>query len=152
MPSCGIGKLISWQAFQGILCGAIRYETVGEPVFTLRCHCRDCQRQSGSAHVPAARIPSAGFRILQGIPKRSVTKADSGNDVAASSAATVARHCTCRSGLARTSSDFASAPFKPDADIFMKSAQLWDHDQPDVPKHETYPPGQSYPTVPSGDR
>ena len=39
----------------GCLCGAIRYETVGDPVFTLRCHCRDWQRQSGAAHVPAAR-------------------------------------------------------------------------------------------------
>ena len=66
----------------GCLCGAIRYETVGEPVFSLRCHCRDCQRQSGAANVPAARVPSAGFRILQGTPKRYVTKADSGNDIA----------------------------------------------------------------------
>jgi hypothetical protein len=65
----------------GCLCGAIRYETVGDPVFTLRCHCRDCQRQSGAAHVPAARVPSAGFRILQGTPKRYVTKADSGNEI-----------------------------------------------------------------------
>jgi hypothetical protein len=37
--------------------------------------------------------------------------------------------------------------FKPDADIFMKSAQPWDHDLPDVPKHDTYPPGQSYQTA-----
>jgi hypothetical protein len=66
----------------GCLCGAIRYETVGEPVFSLRCHCRDSQRQSGAANVPAARVPSAGFRILQGTPKRYVTKADSGNDIA----------------------------------------------------------------------
>ena len=65
----------------GCLCGAIRYETVGDPVFTLRCHCRDCQRQSGAAHVPAARVPSAGFRILQGTPRRYVTKADSGNEI-----------------------------------------------------------------------
>ena len=45
----------------GYLCGAIRYEAVGEPVFTLRCHCRDCQRQSGAAHVPAARFASFGL-------------------------------------------------------------------------------------------
>ena len=32
----------------------------------------------------------------------------------------------------------------------MKSAQPWDHDQPNVPKYDDgYPPGQSYPTAPS---
>ena len=41
--------------------------------------------------------------------------------------------------------------FKPDADIFMKSAQPWDHDQPNVPKYDTYSLGQSYPTAPSRD-
>jgi hypothetical protein len=51
----------------GCLCGAIRYEIVGDPVFTLRYRCRGCQRQSGAAHVPAARVPSAEFRILQGV-------------------------------------------------------------------------------------
>ena len=39
--------------------------------------------------------------------------------------------------------------FQPDADIFMKSAQPWDHDQPNVPKYDGYPPGKSYPTAPS---
>jgi hypothetical protein len=63
----------------GCLCGAIRYETVGDPVF---CHRLDCQRQSGAAQVPVARVPSAGFRILQGTPRRYVTKADSGNEAA----------------------------------------------------------------------
>ena len=67
-----------------------------------------------------------------------------------------ARRCTCRLGPAPTSSDFVSTLddpgwFKPDADIFMKSAQSWDHDQPKAPTHDTYPPGQSYPTSPSRD-
>ena len=129
----------------GCLCGAVRYEIAGEPVFTLRCHCRDCQRQSGAAHVPAARVPSAGFRILQGIPKRYVTKADSGNDI-------VRIFCgDCGTplyvqvgtrpdliGLRVCTLDDASW-FKPDADIFMKSAQPWDHDEPNVPKYDTYP-------------
>jgi hypothetical protein len=53
----------------GCLCGAVRYESEGEVLFALRCHCRDCQRQSGSASVAAIRVPSAGFRILKGAPK-----------------------------------------------------------------------------------
>ena len=47
----------------GCLCGAVRYESEGAPVFSLQCHCRDCQRSSGTAYIAAIRVPSAGFRI-----------------------------------------------------------------------------------------
>ena len=36
--------------------------------------------------------------------------------------------------------------FRADADIFVKSAQPWDHMDPALPKYDTYPPGKSYPT------
>jgi len=115
------------------------------------------QRQSGAAHVPAARVPSGGFRILQGTPKRYVSKADSGNDI-------IRVFCgDCGTPLyvqVGTRPDLVGLRvctlddpgwFKPDADIFMKSAQPWDLDQPNVPKYDAYPPGQSYPTAPSRD-
>jgi hypothetical protein len=47
-------------------CGAIRYESAGGPVCSRRCHSRDCRRESGSAFVVAARVPSAQFRIVKG--------------------------------------------------------------------------------------
>jgi hypothetical protein len=34
--------------------------------------------------------------------------------------------------------------FRPEADIFVKSAQPWDYMNPDVPKYPTYPEGKSY--------
>jgi len=34
--------------------------------------------------------------------------------------------------------------FRPEADIFVKSAQPWDRMDPDLPKHQTYPPGHAY--------
>ena len=34
--------------------------------------------------------------------------------------------------------------FRPEADIFVKSAQPWDYMDPDLPKYPTYPPGKSY--------
>jgi hypothetical protein len=33
----------------GCLCGAVRYECAGPPVMAGACHCRDCQRNTGSA-------------------------------------------------------------------------------------------------------
>jgi hypothetical protein len=34
--------------------------------------------------------------------------------------------------------------FRPEADIFVKSAQPWDYMNPALPKYATYPPGKSY--------
>ncbi len=35
----------------GCTCGAIRYELTAEPLIVHACHCRDCQRITGSAFV-----------------------------------------------------------------------------------------------------
>jgi hypothetical protein len=38
----------------GCACGAVRYECTAEPFMALNCHCRDCQRASGSMDVFAS--------------------------------------------------------------------------------------------------
>lgn len=35
----------------GCTCGAVRYRLTSEPLFVHCCHCRSCQRQTGSAFV-----------------------------------------------------------------------------------------------------
>jgi len=136
----------------GCLCDAIRYEAAGEPVFSLLCHCRDCQRQSGSAFIAAVRLPSSGFRITRGEPKRYLTRSDSGNDIArvfcGECGAPLYVQVSTRPdliGLRVTSLDDPSW-FRPDANIFTKSAQPWDHMDPGVPQYSTYPEGHAYPT------
>lgn len=42
-------------------CGAIRYTCRAEPLASLNCHCRDCQRASGSAFAAALIVPAASF-------------------------------------------------------------------------------------------
>jgi hypothetical protein len=34
----------------GCACGAIRYEVTAEPIMTNDCHCRQCQKDSGTGH------------------------------------------------------------------------------------------------------
>ena len=41
----------------GCLCAKLRYSISAEPVMCAVCHCRDCQRFTGSAFVSAMRVP-----------------------------------------------------------------------------------------------
>ena len=134
----------------GCLCGAIRYESSGEPVFALQCHCRDCQRSSGTAYIAAVRVPSAGFRITKGTPKCYVAKSDAGNEITR----TFCGDCgsplyvqvSTRLDLVGLRVGTLDDPswFHAEADIFVRSAQPWDHMDPAIPKYDTYPAGKSY--------
>jgi hypothetical protein len=50
----------------GCLCGAVRYKFSGEPFRHVICHCRDCQRASGSAFHVGLAIPRSGFAVTRG--------------------------------------------------------------------------------------
>ena len=63
------------------LCGAIKYEFPNDPSMYGVCHCRNCQRQAGSAFSTLAGVPKAEFSIT-GAPKLYVdSDTDSGNSV-----------------------------------------------------------------------
>jgi hypothetical protein len=64
----------------GCACGAIRYQCSAEPAFSWNCHCRDCQRASGSAFCPVLYVPRAALTIT-GQSKYYDVKAESGNNV-----------------------------------------------------------------------
>lgn len=46
----------------GCACGAVRYEA-GASVLMMNCHCRDCQRASGSGYAPFVVVPKASFEF-----------------------------------------------------------------------------------------
>src|SRR4051812_2498608 len=62
----------------GCACGAVRYRLESAPMFVHCCHCRDCQRQTGSAFVINALIETARVSVLQGAVARSAMPTDSG--------------------------------------------------------------------------
>ena len=64
----------------GCQCGAIRYRLTGEPVYLTLCHCRECQKQSGSAFGMSLRMRREHVEIT-GAPKTWKRLADSGNPV-----------------------------------------------------------------------
>lgn len=46
----------------GCACGAVRYEA-GASVLMMNCHCRDCQRASGSGYAPFVVVPKTSFQV-----------------------------------------------------------------------------------------
>jgi hypothetical protein len=53
----------------GCACAAIRYRLASRPMFVHCCHCRDCQRQTGSAFVLNALIETDRVSLLSGTPE-----------------------------------------------------------------------------------
>jgi hypothetical protein len=50
----------------GCACGQLRYRLSSKPMFVHCCHCRDCQRQTGSAFVLNALIETDRMAMLSG--------------------------------------------------------------------------------------
>jgi|SRR5580658_754194 hypothetical protein len=63
----------------GCLCGALRYEAQGEPLYAGYCFCVDCRKASGSAFVPFMSFASSALRI-SGRTLRFVTRSARGSD------------------------------------------------------------------------
>ena len=60
------------------LCGAVRFTIRAEPVGTGQCHCKDCQRASGTGHMSLARFKAEDVTMTGETASFAVT-ADSGN-------------------------------------------------------------------------
>ena len=65
----------------GCRCGDIRYETSGEPQVVYYCHCRDCQRSTGSAFHVGLVMKQDQVAMLSGKPKGHTTTSDSGHEM-----------------------------------------------------------------------
>lgn len=60
------------------LCGEARYRSPGPTLFAIVCHCRDCQRASGSAGVPVMGVSRGPF-ASEGPIKQVRTRGGSGH-------------------------------------------------------------------------
>jgi hypothetical protein len=62
----------------GCACGKIRYELAAAPLIVHACHCRDCQRLTGSAFVINLWIERELVKVGRGRPKSFALKGGSG--------------------------------------------------------------------------
>jgi hypothetical protein len=63
----------------GCLCGALRYEAIGEPAGAGHCYCVDCRRASGSSFVPFMNFKADAVRFT-GEAREFRSKAANGGD------------------------------------------------------------------------
>ena len=124
-------------------CGQVSYRLTSDPIFTHCCHCRDCQRQTGSAFVINAIIETDRIEILTGTPEPVGVPTDSGYPHI------IYRCPTCKTALW---SDYAMGfvmfvrvgtlddptAITPDVHIYTRSKQPWVALPPDVPAFEVY--------------
>jgi len=63
----------------GCLCGALRYRVTGKPDIALVCHCKLCQRLSGSAFGISAYFAEQDVEITSGVPNTYEYRSDESN-------------------------------------------------------------------------
>lgn len=55
------------------LCGAVQYQATDPALFSVICHCRDCQRASGTGGVPVMGVPKTSFTYAGPVKQSRVT-------------------------------------------------------------------------------
>lgn len=129
----------------GCTCRAVRYRLESRPMFVNCCHCRWCQRETGSAFVINALIESDRVRLLQGEPELILTPSLSGKGQR------IARCPTCHVALwshypgggdklkfIRVGTLDEPDRHPPDAHIFTESKQPWVEIPARMPVFEKY--------------
>jgi hypothetical protein len=128
----------------GCACGKLRYRLSSAPMFVNCCHCRDCQRQTGSAFVINAVIETDRIALLSGEPEPVTVPTESGrpHDIYRCRICRTAvwsdygRRALLRFVRVGTLDDPAALP--PDAHIFTRSRLPWFELPKAVPAFEIY--------------
>jgi len=130
----------------GCACGAIGFEISAEPVFSVHCHCTDCQKTTGAEMATVAVVPKEGFRLTRGEPIAYDTTGDSGKKVHRNFCG------VCGSTLfsigesspelvfVNSGSLKDASSLQPAMHIFTRSAQPWARIPSDVPSFAALPP------------
>jgi hypothetical protein len=127
------------------LCGAVTFTINAEPVTMGQCHCRDCQRASGTGHMSLARFHRNDV-VIQGQTTSYASTADSGNintrHFCPKCGARVYGENSSRPNMVNISAGCMddSAWFSPRAVVYAKDRPVWDKTSEAVPNFERMPP------------
>jgi hypothetical protein len=114
----------------GCLCGKVRYSASGDPAFVGVCHCRDCQKFTGSAFAVVVGVPKPAFS-LQGMVSTYSKTGDTGKSIqrqfCPECGSSIADEADALLGVVMISSGTLDDPgwVKPATQIYCDSAQPW---------------------------
>jgi len=120
-------------------CGRIRYTCTQAPAFSWNCHCRDCQRASGTAFCAVLYVPRAALSV-HGAATYYEVLAESGRRVSRGFCPTCGSPLFIQAalvpdlqGLWAASLD-EPARFEPQVDVWASRRQPWDCLATSLPK------------------
>ena len=126
------------------LCGKVTFTVTGQPARAAQCHCKDCQRASGTGHMSLAFFKEDQVTI-EGETVEYASVADSGNT-------NYRRFCgTCGSRMfgrnsaregviaVTVGSCDDNSWFEPQAVVYCKDREAWDTTRTDIPNFDAMP-------------
>ena len=129
----------------GCACGAVRYRLTAPPFVVHCCHCRSCQRETGSAFAINGVVESARVEVLAGTPEAVATPSETGKGQP------IVRCPACRVALwshyagagekaafVRAGTLDNLAALVPDVHIFTRSKLPWVILPPEVPAFSVF--------------
>lgn len=129
----------------GCQCGNIRYEVPTEMATAAKCHCRECQKATGSGALTAAAYPEGDVKVT-GETKTYTYTSDGGNAVTHHFCPNCGSRLFFKSpaGLPGLTLVLAgslddSSSVKPQFVVFASRRPAWDNDDPSIPHFAEMP-------------
>ena len=133
-------------SFEGrCTCGRVRYRMASAPLIVHCCHCRWCQRETGTAFALNAMIETGRLTLLAGEPERVLTPSNSGKGQAIlrcpeCRVATWSHYAGAGEALAFVRVGTLDEPDRlpPDVHIFTATKQPWVRLPAGIPAFDAY--------------
>lgn len=129
----------------GCACGSVRYECAEAPIAQMLCHCRDCQRASGSAFAALLVVASDSVSLTGQSLKQHAVKGVSGRTLnrrfcgECGSPIGIARPETPQVEFLHAASLDDPAAFDPTLEVWMSSTDEWHPRHPRAQKFDHGP-------------
>jgi len=133
----------------GCACGQVRYTCSERPLVQLICHCRDCQRASGSAFAAVVIVPTDRLSFNEGELGEHPVIAESGRTMrrrfcaSCGTPISIFRPETPQVEFLTAGSLDDPAVFQPTCEVWMSRADPWHPRHPDTEKFAEGPAAEA---------